>query len=167
MFRDDDHRVAAIHAEEVALAISAFLRPTIGFLHTADVHVATFDRLVAERAAGVTAIHCVRDQLLANAREHGVDDPSVRRGLAEAFSVLVADGADVIVCTCSTLGGEAERMGEANQKSTAVGSPSGLRRRARPPIRHGRVGPSVDARSTSLRQTRGRPERAVISVRRG
>ena len=126
MFRDDDHWVAAIHAEEVAPAISAFLRPTIGFLHTADVHVATFDRLVAERAAGVTAIHCVRDQLLANAREHGVDDPSLQRGLAEAFSVLVADGADVIVCTCSTVGGEAERMGEANRKNTAAGTPRSI-----------------------------------------
>jgi hypothetical protein len=83
--------------------------PTIGFLHTADVHVATFDRLVAERAPDVTTVHEVRRDLLETARRHGLADPALGTGIAQSVGALERGGADVIVCTCSTISGLAER----------------------------------------------------------
>lgn len=83
--------------------------PTIGFLHTADVHVATFDRLVAERAPGSRTVHDVRADLLDTARRVGLADPAVATGIAHSIDALERRGADVIVCTCSTISGLAER----------------------------------------------------------
>jgi Asp/Glu/hydantoin racemase len=80
---------------------------TIGFLHTADVHVATFHALVAER--GHHDLHLVDATLLAGAREHGVD-AALEERLAGRLRELAGRGPDVIVCTCSTLGGHAERI---------------------------------------------------------
>ena len=79
---------------------------TVGFLHTADVHVATFTRLLA--AADPTAIgrHVVDATLLADARERGVDE-ELRARVVERLRSLAAT-VDVIVCTCSTVSGVAE-----------------------------------------------------------
>ncbi|GAA2698892.1 hypothetical protein [Actinoplanes palleronii] len=78
---------------------------TIGFLHTAEVHVATFRGLVAELAPGWQDRHVVDPQLLADARAGLPVEDRLRERLAE-----LAD-TDVIVCTCSTIGPEAERAG--------------------------------------------------------
>lgn len=80
--------------------------PRIGFLHTSPVHVPTFDQLVADQLPGVRAVHVVDEQLLSHARENGPDAvvDEVRRRLAD----LADKGADVICCTCSTIGGVAE-----------------------------------------------------------
>ena len=80
---------------------------TIGFLHTAEVHVATFHALVAER--GHQDLHLVDATLLADAREQGVD-AAIEARLAERLRELAGRGPDVIVCTCSTLGSHAERI---------------------------------------------------------
>lgn len=85
---------------------------TVGFLHTAQVHVPTFDRLLDELAPGVTAVHAVAPDLLAHARDHGVD-ADVEEGVAAGIADLVGRGAELVVCTCSTLGGDAERLGAA------------------------------------------------------
>ncbi|AEV81585.1 hypothetical protein ACWT_0571 [Actinoplanes sp. SE50] len=78
---------------------------TIGFLHTADVHVATFRALVGEVAPGWRDRHVVDPGLLADARAGLPVEEGVRARLAELA------GCDVIVCTCSTIGPEAERAG--------------------------------------------------------
>ncbi|MFI1993138.1 hypothetical protein [Actinoplanes sp. NPDC020271] len=78
---------------------------TIGFLHTADVHVATFRALVAELAPGWRDEHVVDASLLADARAGIPVQERVRARLAELA------GADVMVCTCSTIGPEAELAG--------------------------------------------------------
>lgn len=80
---------------------------TIGFLHTADVHVETFRALTAER--GQQDVHLVDAALLADARAHGVD-AALEDRVAGRLRELAAQGPDVIVCTCSTLGGIAERI---------------------------------------------------------
>lgn len=79
----------------------------IAFLHTADVHVATFDRLMLEHNCSAEAIHLVRADLLAQAREQGVTADLVQevQGLVHQ---LAAQGASLIVCTCSSLGDIAE-----------------------------------------------------------
>jgi Asp/Glu/hydantoin racemase len=77
---------------------------TIGFLHTAQIHVDTFTALVGSQAH---TRHIVDESLLADARAHGVDH-ALRDRLVARLSEA-ADGSDVVVCTCSTISGEAER----------------------------------------------------------
>lgn len=84
--------------------------PTIGFLHTADVHVGTFRNLLAEVAPGLTDVAVVDAELLADARRGGVDD-AVRGRLRSRLDGLAGQEVAVIVCTCSTLSGEAESLG--------------------------------------------------------
>ena len=54
---------------------------TIGFLHTADVHRATFAALVGELAPGAGTVHVVDRSLLADAREQGTIDDALRARL--------------------------------------------------------------------------------------
>ncbi|WP_439154242.1 hypothetical protein [Yoonia sp.] len=72
----------------------------ISFLHTADVHVATFDALMAALAPRATVTHQVDPSLLDRARAHGL--ASVRNDTRAILHALAA--ADAVVCTCSTLG---------------------------------------------------------------
>jgi hypothetical protein len=83
-------------------------RTVIGFLHTSPVHVATFDALVAGRA---TAVHVVDERLLADARARGTDDAGVTSGVQARLDQLADRGAAVTLCTCSTIGAGAERLG--------------------------------------------------------
>ncbi|MBG0568991.1 hypothetical protein [Actinoplanes aureus] len=80
---------------------------TIGFLHTAHAHVATFKQLIAEMGPGQEDLHMVDQRLLADAQAHGVT-PQLAGRVESRLGALVAGGADLIVCTCSTIGAVAE-----------------------------------------------------------
>ncbi|WP_433360829.1 aspartate/glutamate racemase family protein [Actinoplanes sp. CA-142083] len=80
---------------------------TIGFLHTGDVHVSTFRRLREELAPGWQDLHIVDESLLADARREGVT-PAVAARVDARLHELADGGADIIVCTCSSLGDHAE-----------------------------------------------------------
>lgn len=86
----------------------------IGFLHTAQVHVDTFSGLVDEQAGTgsdspkLTSHHLVRPELLEYARINGIDE-HLKGELRRALDELAASHVDVIVCTCSTISGAAER----------------------------------------------------------
>jgi hypothetical protein len=82
----------------------------LGFLHTAGAHVATFEALAHALAPSIATRHAVRDDLLAAAMTQGPDAPAVRAGVEAAVRALLAGGAVVVLCTCSTLGATAERM---------------------------------------------------------
>lgn len=79
----------------------------LGFLHTAAQHVATFDGLL-ERYPGHRAVHLVDEALLDLARTGGAE--SVEADLERRLGELVEQGADVVICTCSTLGAAAEQV---------------------------------------------------------
>ncbi|UED83860.1 aspartate/glutamate racemase family protein [Streptomyces profundus] len=82
----------------------------IGFLHTAAVHQASFQGLLDELAPGTPAEHLISERHLERAREHGLDEVTraeVRRDLDQ----LAENGAEVIVCTCSSIAGLAEEYG--------------------------------------------------------
>lgn len=81
---------------------------TVGFLHTSPVHVSTFDRLVGDLAPNWTVEHLVDEALLIRARIDGSD--AVRNEVATALISLAEPGVDLIVCTCSTIGGLAESL---------------------------------------------------------
>jgi hypothetical protein len=81
--------------------------PTIGFLHTSEVHVPTFAALRAELAPHWRELHLSDPDLLADARRDGLT-PDLSARLDDRLRSLAGRGADVILCTCSTLGGRAE-----------------------------------------------------------
>lgn len=81
----------------------------LAFLHTSPVHVATFDALLGELGPDVPLHHEVREELLARARAEGLS-AALERELRACVERLVAEGACVVLCTCSTLGGLAERL---------------------------------------------------------
>jgi Asp/Glu/hydantoin racemase len=83
--------------------------PTIGFIHTADVHVATFQGLVAANSPGLSCVEVVDAELFAEARAEGLSDV-VRGRLSARLREVAGQGADVIICTCSTLGAAAESL---------------------------------------------------------
>lgn len=81
----------------------------LALLHTSPVHVETFDRLVREFDPAVRVDHVVDVTLLADARRLGAADPGVVRRVHAAMAAAAARGASLVVCTCSTIGGVAER----------------------------------------------------------
>ena len=92
-------------------------REALAFLHTALVHVPTFEGLVREIAPGLRVRHLVREDLLADARAvglTGVDDAGLAARVHQAMHEAAAGGATVVVCTCSTLGAIAERTPTGN-----------------------------------------------------
>lgn len=86
------------------------------FLHTAPVHIATFDQLVGELAPGTPVRHLVAEHLLAEARQTGIT-PELRRRISAWIGAAAAAPTDVFVCTCSTIGAAAEQAGQALERT--------------------------------------------------
>ncbi|MFI6469731.1 aspartate/glutamate racemase family protein [Streptomyces sp. NPDC050516] len=78
----------------------------LALLHTSPAHVPVFDALRDEDAPDLELRHLVREQLLSRARELGPD--AVTADVEAALAEAVAQGADAVLCTCSTIGGIAE-----------------------------------------------------------
>lgn len=79
---------------------------TLTLLHTAQVHVARFDALRDRIAPGAVLAHIVAPDWLEDARRDGIT-PALTDRLRDAI-----DGADgPVICTCTTLGDTAERLG--------------------------------------------------------
>jgi hypothetical protein len=83
----------------------------LAFLHTSPVHIATFDRLLAEIAPDVAAHHLVDESLLDAARAAGAITPALEQRVADALREASAPDGAVVLCTCSTIGGSAEAAG--------------------------------------------------------
>ncbi len=81
----------------------------LGFIHTAAVHVATFDQLLAEIQPTCSVEHVVVPDLLEQARQQGLT-PAIGQQLSASIAQLQAHGVQKIICTCSTLGGLAEEL---------------------------------------------------------
>jgi len=84
--------------------------PRIGFLHTADVHVATFTSLLGVADPGATGTHVVDDTLLADARRDGGVGDELRERILRRLREAAA-GNDAVLCTCSSVSGTAEALG--------------------------------------------------------
>ncbi len=83
----------------------------LAFLHTAEVHIAGFERLVQTQAPGLRVHHAVAAPLLEQARRLGADDPGLRAALQQTLAEMASSsGARLLVCTCSTLGALAEQV---------------------------------------------------------
>lgn len=86
----------------------------IAFLHTAAVHIETFDALGALLAPELKLAHAVREDILSAAMRAGGVTPAIALDTQEALQALAAGGAAVIVCTCSTLGAIVEEAALAS-----------------------------------------------------
>lgn len=81
----------------------------IAFVHTSPVHVDTFDRLVKSLDSTLHARHLVAEDLLTEAQRAGTNEPALVKRVQHAMRDAASTGAAVVVCTCSTIGGIAER----------------------------------------------------------
>ncbi|MFC8272497.1 arylsulfatase [Streptomyces sp. NPDC057271] len=88
---------------------------TLALLHTSEAHAAVFDGLRDRHHPGLGLRHLVAEELLVRAGAEGPD--AVSDAVHDILAEAVAGGADAVLCTCSTLGGVAERH------ATALGVP--------------------------------------------
>ena len=75
-----------------------------------------FDKLLGELAPNVQAEHVVREDLLERARAQGGVDVTLAAAFTAALTDLAA-ASDVVLCTCSTFGAHAEKVGESLGKA--------------------------------------------------
>jgi hypothetical protein len=91
------------------------MSPHVAFIHTSPVHVATFARLMQALAPTVAVTHVVDEALLADAQRVGIEDAALRMRVQATMARAADDGASLVVCTCSTIGGLAERVPTAGR----------------------------------------------------
>ena len=85
----------------------------IGFLHTAEVHAETFAQLLHQEDPSATAVHVVDPTLLTDAMDRGGVDENLMQRVAMRLGELEQQRVDLILCTCSTIGAEAEMVGSS------------------------------------------------------
>jgi Asp/Glu/Hydantoin racemase len=102
------------------------LRPdgpaTVGFLHTAQVHVDTFESLCREFVPSARTVHRVDPEALVLARQDGPRE-RVRAVVAGHLSELRQAGCRTVLCTCSTLGEIAEELSGDSLKVIRIDRP--------------------------------------------
>jgi hypothetical protein len=102
------------------------LRPdgpgAVGFLHTAQVHVATFEALARELLPTARTVHRVDPEALELARQDGTAK-GVRAVVASHLEELRLAGCEVVLCTCSTLGEVAEELSGDGRRVIRIDRP--------------------------------------------
>ena len=91
----------------------------IAFLHTAQIHVETFETLIKSLASDVECIHHVAPELLVRAQAFGL--PDVAYEATEIITEL--SKADAVLCTCSTLGPLADDLAVTHPNLIRVDRP--------------------------------------------
>ncbi|MEO8484627.1 MAG: hypothetical protein ABI634_20655 [Acidobacteriota bacterium] len=80
----------------------------LAFLHTARSNVELFARLAERLDPSVPTRHALIENVLADAVGTGAVTDAMRDETEAAIRGLAQDGATIVVCTCSTIGGVAE-----------------------------------------------------------
>ncbi|MFI7382386.1 aspartate/glutamate racemase family protein [Streptomyces sp. NPDC049813] len=83
----------------------------LALLHTSPAHPPVFDALRDACHPGLALRHVVREDLLVRAGESGPD--SVADEVRALLEAARRDGADAVLCTCSSIGGVAENLAAA------------------------------------------------------
>lgn len=91
----------------------------IAFLHTAQVHVETFEALVQELAPQSKRTHHVAPELLASAQTDGL--MSITAQTIEILEKLQTT--DAVLCTCSTLGPLVDSFAQTNPNVVRIDRP--------------------------------------------
>ncbi|MEV5610661.1 aspartate/glutamate racemase family protein [Streptomyces sp. NPDC052225] len=83
---------------------------TLTLLHTSPVHIPVFDALRDVDHPGLDLRHVVREELLVRA---GVEGPAaVTDEVRSLLEDAARDGADAVLCTCSSIGAVAEGLAD-------------------------------------------------------
>ena len=82
----------------------------IAFLHTSPIHVDTFAGLMQAHAPDCRVEHLVDESLLRDAQTLGVEHAGIVSRVTQRMKEASESGARVVVCTCSTIGGIAEKV---------------------------------------------------------
>ncbi len=90
---------------------------TITFLHTSPVHVKTFNTLVDKLSFDIPIKHIVDESLLQEAIDQGQITPALAQRIGDTIRSAEAEGAKVILCTCSTIGDCAENTANLNHNT--------------------------------------------------
>lgn len=85
----------------------------IAFLHTAHVHIQTFQKLVADIDPSIRIRHEVDESLLSEALGNGITE-DLSKNIDASMAYAAQSGAQIVVCTCSTIGGIAEKSPQSN-----------------------------------------------------
>ena len=86
---------------------------TLVLLHTAPSNVTTFARLLAELDPSIPAKHVLDESLLQEARVTGIT-PELEQRIQQRLLDETGANTAIVLCTCSTIGGSAERSHAAN-----------------------------------------------------
>ncbi|MDA0745277.1 MAG: aspartate/glutamate racemase family protein [bacterium] len=81
---------------------------TLALLHTAPLLINTFNDLGKEFAPDIPLQHIVDDSLLQQARDAGGITPELNRRVCDMVLHAVDSGANLVLCTCSSIGPSAE-----------------------------------------------------------
>ena len=92
--------------------------PRLLFLHSAETHCPTFRGLLAEEAPELSFAEVVDADLLRDVMAAGALTPALEARLRAHLEAAKDRGVEAVLCTCSTLGGPAERLGESLGLST-------------------------------------------------
>ena len=84
----------------------------LALLHTTPVLIDTFDRLIDEAGLELPIRHIVEEGFLTEAREKGISQDLDGR-IQGRIGAAIEEGASVVLCTCSTIGGSAESANDA------------------------------------------------------
>ena len=84
----------------------------LALLHTTPVLIDTFDRLIEEADLDLPVTHIVEEGFLTEAREKGISQDLDGR-IQGRVGAAIEEGAAVVLCTCSSIGGSAERANDS------------------------------------------------------
>ncbi len=86
------------------------MKKKLAFLHTLDANVSAFEDLVRASGSDCVVAHRVDESVLKDVFVKGAMDEGIEERIRTDLSELVDDGADLVVCTCSSIGAVAEAM---------------------------------------------------------
>jgi hypothetical protein len=95
----------------------------IAFFHTAPANATTFEAIAQELSPGVATRHILRPDLLEAAMASGGMSDSIRASVTAAIEASIQPGDDVLLCTCSTIGGGADDAQHPHTKILRVDRP--------------------------------------------
>lgn len=88
---------------------------SIVLFHTAQVNVETFDKLWRELAPEIPTRFFLDENILRDARITGIT-PEIQQRVTDTVMTAINEGAEVVLCTCSTIGGCAENVQSLTDK---------------------------------------------------
>ncbi|MBL8230678.1 MAG: hypothetical protein JNL98_19455 [Bryobacterales bacterium] len=93
---------------------------TLTFFHTAPANEALFEALIRELAPGIPTRHVVEPQHLEQSVAAGQVTPEIDAGVRQSLLAAIGPETGLLVCTCSTIGGCADRTTHARVPITRI-----------------------------------------------